>query len=52
MGSKVTPIGNCFRSDQDPEYPTSPHWVKKIYKNDENRIPLKRVGWVFFNPER
>ena len=39
-------------SDQDPEYPTSPHWVKKIYKYDENRIPLIRVGWVFFNPER
>ena len=24
----------------------------RYYKNDEDRIPLIRVGWVFFNPER
>jgi hypothetical protein len=27
-------------------------WVKRLYKNDENKTPLIRAGWVFFNPER
>jgi hypothetical protein len=32
--------------------PEITHWVKRLYKNDEDRIPLIKAGWEFFNPER
>ena len=37
--------------NKDTEYSTSPHWVKRLYKQDEVRIALIRAVWEFFNPE-
>ena len=33
------------------EIPDITHLVKRLYKNDEDRIPLIRNSLVFFNPE-
>jgi len=27
-------------------------WVKRLYNNDEGRIPVIRADWDFLNPER
>jgi hypothetical protein len=51
-GSKVTAVGNCLLYLSRSEIPDITHWVKRLHKKDEDRIPLIKADWRFFNPER
>jgi hypothetical protein len=51
-GSKVTTVGNCLLYLSRSKIPDITHWVKRLHKNDEDRIPVIKADWKLFNPER
>ena len=51
-GSKVTSDEHYSPYWSRSGIPDIPHWIKRLYKHDEDRIPLIWAVWGFLNPER